>query len=234
MTDLLFLSDSYSREFSARVVSVHEGVFVELDRTLFYHFGGGQLCDLGRITRGNFEFNVVDVIKKDGLVLHKVDKQGLSSGDSVKGVIDWDRRFKLMRMHTSAHIFSTVVFNSTGALCTGNQLGLDESRMDFSSDIDELLAEKFAAEANFIIGKDLDVSVKFVLRDEALLIPGVVKLKDKSPPPVDPLRLVIIGDFDSEADGGTHVKNTSEIGKIVISRVENKGKLRKRVYWRLE
>ncbi|MDO8480263.1 MAG: alanyl-tRNA editing protein AlaXM [Nanoarchaeota archaeon] len=230
---MLFLTDSYLREFEAKIVSV-EGRLVVLDKTAFYPSGGGQPSDYGELTLENFVYKVVSVKKISGQVTHEVDKEGLKAGDSVSGKIDWERRYKLMRSHTASHILSEVLFRAEGCLCTGNQLDVEKSREDVSiQELDEAKAKRFIAETNAVIAKNLPISVRFMPTEEALKIPQVCKLAKGLPPGLKELRIVSIGDFDVQADGGTHVKNTSEIGEISFAGTENKGKNNRRMYFTL-
>ena len=228
--DILYYFDAYAKEFEAEVLEVN-GKYIVLDKTAFYAAGGGQPYDTGKIISDN-EYNVVSVGKVDGKISHEVDKEGLKTGDKVKGIIDWDRRYKLMRMHTAAHIISTLIHNKTGALITGNQLDTDKTRVDYSSEIGKDKIEEYIKEANEIINRNLEVKSYFISKEEAAEIEGLTKLAMKLPER-EKIRSVEIGDFDKQADGGTHVKNTREIGKIVFLRVENKGKDRKRLYFEL-
>ncbi len=234
MTELLYMRDCYLKEFDASVVSV-EGNLVELDKTAFYPLGGGQPNDTGKIFSNSREFSVVNVFKKEGKVFHEVDKEGLKPGDKVKGIIDWKRRYKLMRMHTAAHVLSEVIHRETKALITGNQLGLEHSRIDYNlENFDREKILECVERANEIIKKDLPVKIYFLKREEALKIPNISKLAKFVPPNLPELRIVEIEGFDIQADGGTHVKRLSEIGKIKIVKMENKGKNNRRVYYELE
>ncbi|MBI4170168.1 MAG: alanyl-tRNA editing protein, partial [Candidatus Aenigmarchaeota archaeon] len=220
----LYMTDSYLREFSA-VVSEVDGTHVALSQTAFYPNGGGQPADFGSIMSENGIFNVVNVIKKSGEIWHEVTAEGLKVGDSVTCTIDWERRYRLMRMHTAAHILDAVFHKATGALATGNQLGVDKSRIDFSLEaLDKEKINSYIEEANRITESGIEVKVYFLKREEALKIPGVVKLANAMPPEVAELRIVEIPGVDIQADGGTQVKNTKEIGKIVLLSVENRGK----------
>jgi misacylated tRNA(Ala) deacylase len=137
-------------------------------------------------------------------------------------------------MHTAAHILSSVVHNDTGALITGNQLGLDRSRIDFNMEnFDRTKLSDYLDKANDIINSDLDVKSFYLPRAEAMKLPSVVKLACALPPSIDNLRIVKIGDFDTQADGGTHVKKTSEIGMLELVKVDNKGKNNRRIYFKL-
>ncbi|NQU98465.1 alanyl-tRNA editing protein [Candidatus Woesearchaeota archaeon] len=234
MADALYLDDSYLKEFDASVKKAN-GKFIVLDNTGFYPNSGGQPWDEGVMKTDNDEFKVVFVGKFGDDISHEVDKEGLKDGDKVHCVIDWERRYKLMRMHTSAHIVSTLIHNETGALISGNQLGLDKTRIDFSlEDYDREKMVEYIKQANDVIKKNLEVKWYFLPREEALSIPSVVKLAGALPPAIDTLRIVEIGDFDTQADGGTHVKNTSEIGELEFLKADNKGKNNRRVYYKIK
>src|SRR3989344_34185 len=128
MTEAIYLKDHYLKEFEATVTKV-EGNFIILDKTLFYPNSGGQPHDTGKLIKDNQVFNVIFVKKLSQDISHEVDKPGLKQGDKVKGVIDWERRYKLMKAHTSAHIVSEIIHRNTGALITGNQLDIDKIRI---------------------------------------------------------------------------------------------------------
>ncbi|MBS3106689.1 alanyl-tRNA editing protein [Candidatus Woesearchaeota archaeon] len=232
MTELLYLQDSYLKEFEATITGV-EGRLVALDKTAFYPSGGGQPCDFGSLV-GEYTYKVLSVKKISGQVVHEVDKEGLKAGDKIKGRIDWERRYKLMRAHTASHILSEVLFRAEGCLCTGNQLDIGTCREDISiQELNEEKARGFIAETNKIISKDLPIAAQFMPTEEALKIPQVCKLAKGLPPGLKELRIVSIGDFDIQADGGTHVKQTSEIGEIKYIGTENKGKNNRRLYFSL-
>jgi len=234
----LYMDDSYIREFEAKVVSVTKGgedkFFVVLDRTAFYPNSGGQPHDTGKIVKNGVEYPVVYVGKFSGKISHEVSKEGLKEGDVVKGIIDWERRYKLMRMHTAAHLISEIFHKETEALITGNQLGLEHSRIDFSlENFDREMMKEYFTKANEIVSKDLKVKTYFLPREEAMKIEDITKLANALPPDVKNLRIVEIGNFDMQADGGTHVRSTKEIGRIEFLKAENKGKNNRRVYFRL-
>ena len=230
MTRRLYWEDMYMRDFDGKVASV-EGGRVVLDQTAFYPRGGGLVSDLGKLNGAN----VTEVIKENEEVFHVVDDPGLFKiGESVHGAIDWDRRHKVMKMHTTAHILCAIVNRETGALITGNQINPDESRIDFNLDqFDRDKLSDYVAAANGVVTRGVDVRTYFMKRMEALATPGLVKLANAVPPSVDELRKVQIGDVDTQADGGVHVGNTMEIGEIVIDKAENKGKSNRRVYFSL-
>ena len=235
MENAIYMTDSYLKEFQANVQSVKDDKFIVLDKTAFYPQGGGQPHDTGVMLCNGEDYPVVYAGKFSGQISHEVGKPGLKAGDEVNCKIDWDRRYKLMRMHTAAHIIDAVLFNEANALCTGNQLGLDKSRIDFSLDVlDRDKIQLYIDRANEWVKKAIDVKIYFLPREEALKIPGVVKFASVMPPEVKELRIVEIPGIDLQADGGTQVKNTFEIGQISLVSVENKGKNNRRMYYMLD
>ena len=235
MENALYMNDSYLKEFEAVVKSVKDDKYIVLSQSAFYPQGGGQPFDTGAMLTDGQDYPVVFVGKFEGKISHEVGKPGLKVGDKIIGKIDWDRRYRLMRMHTAAHIIDAVLYNDAKALCTGNQLGSDKSRIDFSLDVlDRDKIQQYIDMANEWVKKAIDVKIYFLPREEALKIPGVVKLAAVMPPEVKELRIVEIPGIDIQADGGTQVKNTSEIGKISLVSVENKGKNNRRMYYSLD
>ena len=235
MTELLCLKDSYLKEFKAIITSISENK-VSLDKTAFYPTGGGQPSDTGKVIANGKEFGVVAVKKENGVVWHSLNSsKGLSVGTNVRGKIDWDRRYNIMRMHTSAHVLAAVLYNQTGKLITGNQIDFPLSRMDFNveTSFDEDSAKKLQETVNNELKKNHEVKVSFMPREDAIKKPELVRLKDLLPPSLKEWRIVQIGSIDLQADGGTHVKNTSEIGEIKIVKTQNKGANNKRIYWEL-
>jgi misacylated tRNA(Ala) deacylase len=232
MTELLYLKDSYMKDFEATVVNV-EGKNVFLNKTAFYPESGGQIDDRGKLVRisDSQVFQVLMVKKLGPDVLHEVDSVGLKTGDKVIGYLDWDRRYKLMRMHTACHILSAVINKETNSLITGNQLRSDIAHIDFSGPEVKERFKEFEQKANEILASGINVETKFMPYKEAMKIPSIVKLAHVLPPTIPELRIVSIGNVDVQADGGTHVKNTKECGQIEITEFENKGKERKRVYF---
>ncbi len=233
MAELLYMDDSYLKEFAARVSKSGEGK-VFLDRTAFYPQGGGLPSDKGEIIWDGKEFPVMDVRKEDGDVAHYLDAE-IPEGAEVVGRIDWDFRYMIMRMHTTAHILSSLINSRTGALITGNQIGYDKSRIDFNLEkFDREIMEEIVNEANSLIEKGAPVRVYYLPRDEALKVPGMVRLAGRLPPSVQRLRIVEIEGIDTQADGGPHVRDISEIGKVVFLKAENKGKNNRRMYFTLQ
>ncbi len=233
MTQTLFFDDCYLKENDAEVVAA-EGNKVELDKSIFCYQGGGQPSDTGKISCNGTEYVVVNVKKENGTIIHHLDKEGLKHGDNVHCVLDWERRHKLMRYHTAAHILSAIVNKQTGALIMGNQIETEQARFDFNlENFDREKMREYVKDANAAIKRNMAVRMYFLPREEALKIQGIVKLATALPPQVTNLRIVEIGDVDTQADGGTHVKNTSEIGQIEILKMDNKGKSNRRVYFKL-
>lgn len=231
----VYLKDSYLRECDAKVISVKDGKFAVLSENLFYPRGGGQPYDTGKILRGEEEFAVVFAGKFEGIISHEIDRTGLQEGDSVHCVLNWERRYKLMRSHTAAHALAAILNRKTGALITGNQIEEDKVRFDFSLEkFERETFEECVREANELFGKGAGVKTYYLAREEAMKIPGIVKLAGALPPSVENLRIVEIEGVDLQADGGTHVKDLKEIGEIEIVKMENKGKENRRVYFRLK
>ena len=234
MTSALYLEDSYLKECDATVVSVKDGKYIVLNRTIFYPRGGGQPWDAGTISRANRTYNVVYVGKFSGEISHEVDRAGLKEGDKVHCILDWERRYKLMRSHTAAHVFASLLCNGTDALVTGNQLEEDKTRFDFSLEkYDREILNNYIDEANKLFRRDIPVKWYELPKEEALKIPGVIKMAKALPPDIDNLRIVEIVGVDKQADGGTHVKNLKEVGRIKLLKTENKGKNNRRIYFAL-
>ncbi|MEM2627996.1 MAG: alanyl-tRNA editing protein, partial [Ignisphaera sp.] len=168
------------------------------------------------------------------VVVHVVEDliEDVRVGSTVKGVINWDRRYKLMRLHTAAHMISAIMYRDYNALITGGNIEPDYAYDDYGLEVfDKKIFEDAIAKANEIVKQGLGVKIYWLKRDEALKIPGIVKLAERMPPEVNMLRVVEIPGIDIQADGGPHVRNTKEIGEIVFIKAENKGKKRKRLYY---
>ncbi len=235
MGEALYLEDSYMQECESSVVA-SSGKEVVLDRTVFYPRGGGQPSDIGKIiSASGSEFRVVNVAKKDGKTIHELDREAsFSVGERVKCSIDWDLRYRLMRMHTAAHVLGATMFNTLGVLITGNQLEADKARFDFSLEsFDRAKFEEVVRKANESLAGGAELRVYSLPREEAMKIPGVVKLANALPPSITVLRIVEIPGIDIQADGGTHVRSLKEVGRIEILRLENKGKDNRRIYFSL-
>lgn len=235
MAKALYLEDSYLRECDATVVSVKDDKFVVLDQTIFYPKGGGQPHDTGKMLRNDEVFDVVFVGKFSGEISHEVNHAGLKECDRVHCVLNWEHRYKLMRSHTAAHVLASALCNGTGALVTGNQLEVDKVRFDFSLErFEPQILEEYTAKANELFRTDTPVKWYELPREEALSIPGVVKMAEAFPPNIPRLRIVEVVGVDRQADGGTHVRNLREVGQIEVLKTENKGKNNRRVYFALK
>ena len=238
-TRLLFQKDSYLKEFTARVVDVRDGMVI-LDQTAF-HPGphGGLDTDTGYLEVGEGEKVRVTAARmlEGDWVGHVVEKPELfKQGDEVRGVIDWDRRYRMMRLHTFSHVLAAILYENHGVLVTGGMITPDYAKDDFSleaSNWKEVLRQA-VEEANKVASKCIEIKVYWLPREEALKIPGLVKLAGRLPPKVEILRIVEIPGVDIQADGGPNVKNTCEIGRVVVTRLESKGRKRKRIYYTLE
>jgi len=235
-TELLYLTDSYLKLCDARVVESGES-YVIPDRTVLHPRGGGLVADRGEVLYQGGRAVVTSVELSENGVIHKLE--GLANpipvGERITCILDWDWRYRLMRMHTALHILSAIVHSRTGALITGNQVEPEVSRVDFSLEkMDRALIEECVSEANRRIAEGHEVVIKFVERDEALRQPGLVRLASRAPPDLPILRIVEIGSIDAQLDGGPHVKNTKEIGEILLKKIENKGKSNRRLYFTLK
>ncbi len=235
MEGALYMDDCYLKEFEATVENVKDDKFVVLNQTAFYPLGGGVAYDTGVLIKDDGEFPVVYVGKFSGKISHEVSKPGLKQGDKVIGKIDWDRRYKLMKLHTTAHLLAAILHNKAGALITGGSIEPDKARMDFSlENFDREKIDEYLKLANDLIQKDAPIKVSYMKREEALKVDDMVKLANKMPPEVETLRIVEIEGIDKQADGGCHVKSLKEIGSIEISKLDNKGKNNRRLYFNVK
>ncbi|BEP17597.1 alanyl-tRNA editing protein AlaXM [Pyrofollis japonicus] len=235
---LLFQEDSYLREFESVVTRI-DGNKVFLQATAFHpRPAGGLDADKGKlIVENGVALEVVDTVLDNGDVAHIVegDLSNVKPGMKVRGIIDWERRYRMMQLHTASHILAAVLYNKYGARVTGGHISPDMARDDFEIQVEDWKKAIMEAvdETNSIIKRCIEVKVYWLPREEALRIPGIVKLADRLPPEVDRLRIVEIPGIDIQADGGPHVKNTCEIPGIEVVRLESRGRRRKRVYYRL-
>jgi len=236
MSKVLYLDDMFLKEFEAEVVSVKDGKYIVLDQTSFYPKSGGIANDEGTLVRGSDTFNVVYVGKFGGQISHEVDKEGIQIGDKVTGTLDWNRRYKLMRFHTAAHVLSGAFFKNLGAKITGNEIStLDQGRIDFNlENFDRKLIEEQVEKSNEIIQADYPVEVYYLQRSEVEKDPDLIKLAMGLPKNIDVIRIVDIKNFDRQPDGGCHVLSLKEIGKISIKKLVNKGKNNRRLYFTIE
>ncbi len=235
MTEALYHQDSYLKEFQAVVTEV-VGNGVVLDRSAFYPGGGGQPSDMGLLLAGSTEYTVAKLARKEGKIVHELDKTPPVVGTPVTGVIDWDRRHKLMRTHTALHVLCGVVWRDYGALVTGGDMQPLQARMDFEL---ESMSTDFAHEveekANQEVAASRQIVVSVLPRDEAMRIPDLIRTKiNLLPPGISEVRVVDIRGLDMQADGGTHVSNTREVGHIRVVGHESKGRINKRLRIQVE
>ena len=236
MTEELFLEDSYLEEFEARVLRL-AGREVALDRTAFYPAGGGQPADKGILGIGPISANVVDVRREGGDIVHVLDAAIPGTVKELSGELDWERRYAHMRYHTALHVLSGVIWKNLGAKVTGGQMREMRARMDFS------FAGKWTADvvdeiervANEAIAEGRPVEVYWLPREEALKNPDLIRTQvNLVPERVEVVRIVEIKDIDTQADGGTHVANTKEVGALKITTHKSKGRQNKRIEFVLD
>jgi misacylated tRNA(Ala) deacylase len=231
VTDLLYLRDAYLTTFTARVTEVRDGA-VALDRTAFYPTGGGQPHDTGTLSGRA----VVDVRKEADTVWHALDSADADAsppavGDEVEGVVDWERRHALMRTHTALHVLCGVIWNEWKVPVTGGNMEPLSARMDFEFDP---LPAGFGPRVEELVNAELaaarPIEVEFLPRDTALGDADLIRTKVSLVPETVPeIRVVDIVGLDKQADGGTHVRTTAEVGRVRVVKTENKGKGFKRV-----
>jgi Ser-tRNA(Ala) deacylase AlaX len=233
-TERLYQRDGYLRTFDASVTAVRPDGVV-LDRTAFFPTGGGVLGDAGTLTGPNGAVPVLETVEDDGEIVHRLERAGFAVGDAARGELDWARRHLLMRYHTATHVLTGVMFNDYGVRVTGNQLTPDKGRVDFAFSVfDRAVLEEGFRRSNDMVARDLPVRISFVPAAEALARPELFKLETGFPHDLPELRLVEIVGFDTQADGGCHVKSLAEIGRLALTKTENKGKTNRRVYFVLE
>ncbi len=230
MTDLLYLEDSYLSEFKATVVA-HEieqnGVL--LDRSAFYPGGGGQLPDTGALWIGEREYRVTTLRRGS---LHTIDAELPPLDSAVRGVVDWERRYRIMRTHTAMHVLCGVVWRDYQASVTGGNMDILAGRMDFEFErLRPEVIDEIQANINREVEAARPVRTKILPREEAFKIPDLIRTKiNLLPESIRAVRTVEIVGLDLQADGGTHVANTSEIGHIAITKYKSKGGINKRLY----
>ncbi len=230
MTDLLYLKDSYLKAFEATVVGHDvEQNGVLLDRSAFYPGGGGQLPDQGALWQGDSQFRVSKTRRGNR---HVIDGELPGIGSCVQGELDWDRRYKIMRTHTAMHILCGVIWRDYQASVTGGNMDILSGRMDFEF---ERLAPEVIAEIERKINLEVEaaraVKIELLPRETAFEIPDLIRTKiNLLPENIQVVRTVEIVGLDLQADGGTHVANTSEVGAIKISKYKSKGGINKRLY----
>jgi misacylated tRNA(Ala) deacylase len=235
MTELLYQTDSYLKDFDANVIAVDaENRSVILDQSAFYPGGGGQPNDVGKLSLSGVDYPVEKVKKQGADVLHFIGGE-LSLppvGSLVRGQIDWEHRYQLMRTHSAMHVLCGTVFRDYGALVTGGNMEPGKGRMDFEF---ERLQGELVGEIEVAVNKEVaaghEIRVKILPREEAFQIPDLIRTKiNLLPEGITEVRTVEIVGLDLQADGGTHVNNTTEIGKIKVVDYKSKGAINKRIY----
>jgi misacylated tRNA(Ala) deacylase len=235
MTNLLYQTDAYLQEFEANTAYVSPGGrAVVLDRTAFYPGGGGQPCDVGTLTINGVQYRVDKVKKQGDDVLHFLggEEPLPLAGSAAYGSLDWARRYALMRTHTALHVLCGMVFRDYGALVTGGDMEPLKGRMDFefASMRGELVREIEAA-VNAEVAKAHEIRVQILPREQAFQIPDLIRTKiNLLPEGIAQIRTVEIVGLDLQADGGTHVRNTNEVGTIRVVDYKSKGAINKRIY----
>jgi len=231
MTELLYHTDAYCREFDAAVVAI-EGSEVALDRTAFYPSGGGQPSDTGALSMGGRRWAVTKARKQGDMVWHEIaEGEPPAPGSTVHGAIDWERRYRLMRTHTAMHILCGVIWRDYGASVTGGNMEPLRGRMDFEFEtMRQELVREIEEKINVEVAAARPVRVRILPRQEAFQIPDLIRTKiNLLPEGIAEVRTVEIEGLDLQADGGTHVANTSEVGRIRVVDYKSKGKINKRI-----
>ena len=230
MTVTLCHDEAYLKEFEATVLEETDKGVV-LDRTAFYPGGGGQPPDTGTIESGEREWRVKNLSRSGGKLVHELDSGPPAAGETVRGAIDWERRYELMRTHTALHILCGVVWRDYGALVTGGNMKPLSARMDFEL---ESMSASFAKEVEERINAEVEaarpVHIRTLPRRAAFEIPDLIRTKiNLLPESITEVRIVDIDGLDIQADGGTHVANTREVGTIRVLGHESKGRINKRL-----
>jgi len=224
----LFETDAYLKEFQSKIIRINkENKTLELEDTAFYAKGGGQPGDSGIIEIDGEEIRVTDTIKNEGSAINIVENlKNAEREKKIIGKIDWVKRYKHMRMHSALHLMCSIIPMSV----TGGQIGFEKSRLDFNDPEKKIIKEEIEEKLNFLVKENHKIT--YELLDSKILQekPEIVRTMSVKPPNINgQLRVVRIGDIDFQPCGGTHVKSTIEIGKIKISKVENKGRMNRRV-----
>lgn len=232
-TTLLYHTDSYLRTFEARVVAV-DGNAVALESTAFYPGGGGQMADRGMLVADGRQLPLTGLRKEGDVVWHEVAPEAGALppvGTTVTGEIDWPFRYQMMRTHTALHLLCGIIFRDYGAQVTGGHMYPDRARMDFAIEtFSQDFIRDIEARVNEAVAEDHPVKVYSLPRDEAMQIPDLIRTKiNLLPPEISEIRIVEIEGVDLQADGGTHVASTREVGGIKVVKTENKGKQNKRM-----
>ena len=224
---MLYIEDPYLKEFKAEIVNININQ-ITLDQTAFYAKSGGQPGDVGQLTINRNTIKIIDTIKdQENNIIHIAENNiELAIGEKIQGTINWDKRYKHMRMHSALHLLCSVIPLDV----TGGQIGYDKSRLDFNAQDYKIEKEEIENNINILVKKDHEISYQWITNDELEQQPELVRTMSVKPPKINgKIRLVKISNVDLQPCGGTHVKSTAEIGEIKIVKIENKGKMNRRV-----
>ena len=224
----LFEENAYLKEFKAKIININiEEKTLELDNTAFYARSGGQPGDIGQIIVENQNIEVEDTIKKENKIINIINKiENLDKGTEIIGKINWEKRYKHMKMHSALHLMCSVI--PLGV--TGGQIGYEKSRLDFNDPDKKINKEEIEEKINSLVKNDYQITSEII--DSKILDkqPELIRTMSVKPPQIDgKIRLIKIGNVDLQPCGGTHVKSTAEIGSIKIGKIENKGRMNRRV-----
>ena len=223
---MLFIKDSYLKDFDATILNINSNKII-LDRTAFYAKSGGQPGDIGKIILNGKEINIIDTVYDNKQnILHVCENiNDLKIDEKIKGKIDWNIRYKHMKMHTALHLLCSLIPYDV----TGGQISYEKSRLDFNAD-DKIEKEEIENKINQLVKDDHEISYQWITLEELDNQPDLVRTMSVKPPRTNnKIRLVKIGSIDLQPCGGTHVRRTKEIGNIRIGKIENKGKMNRRV-----
>ena len=223
---MLFIEDSYLKDFDATILNIDSNKII-LDRTAFYAKSGGQPGDIGKITLNGKEINIIDTVydNKQNIIHVCENSNDLKIDEKIKGKINWEIRYKHMRMHTALHLLCSLIPYDV----TGGQISYEKSRLDFNAD-DKIEKEEIENKINQLVKDDHEISYQWITLEELDNQPDLVRTMSVKPPRTNnKIRLVKIGSIDLQPCGGTHVRRTKEIGNIKIGKIENKGKMNRRV-----
>ena len=224
---MLFLNNSYLKELECKIVNINNNQII-LNQTIFYAKSGGQPGDTGTLSNNENDINIIDTtydVEKN--IIHITDEDiNFEINEKIKGKINWKTRYKHMRMHSALHLLCSIIPFDV----TGGQIGYDKSRLDFNVQDSKIDKEEIEYRINEIVKEDHQISYQWITNDELDQQPDLVRTMSVKPPKTtNKIRLVKIGNIDIQPCGGTHVKSTKEIGKIKIGKIENKGKMNRRV-----
>ena len=224
----IFEENPYTKEIETRIKKIDtENKTIELENTIFYGKSGGQPGDIGKIIAGDQEIEVSDTIKADGSIKNILENlNGLSKNQNIIARINWDKRYKYMRMHSALHLMCA----SIPLGVTGGQIGYDKSRLDFNDPDKEIKKEELQERINTLTKEDHEITYEYIDSQILKSQPELVRTMSVKPPNIEgKLRFVKIGNVDFQPCGGTHVRSTKEVGKITIGKIENKGRMNRRV-----